>query len=484
MDIKVFLAFVPILSLIIFSLRFNVQVAVIVGFILTSALFFYWGASLSYYVATLISALISTMPVIMIVFGAIFLYQVMIHNGMINGITNSLNNLHKSNEVKFFLISVGLTAFFEGVAGFGTPGAIVPPILISLGFNPVMSVAVVLLLDGLFAVFGAIGTPVIIGIKIPLGMADADVTLLSRYTAILISIVSLIFMFAIILIFKRFNKKMEEKSKLILFFTFYTIPFLLISFFWSELSIVLSALTMVILSVLYLSEGKVNIDVKPWIPYFVLVMLLVLPKALPPFFSFLKFELSWINIFSTDVTASIKPLENPFLQFIIVGVGLLMLRRKKGFLITPTLGKVAAVFVILYPSIAISQLMIRSGQQETSMLNYISDVFSLSGSFYPVFSPFIGILGAFVSGSTTVSNIIFGASQMAAAKELELNEIFILALQHTGAAIGNAICLFNIIAAATVANIKDYKAILNLNIIPTLIGGVVLGFMGYLFLII
>mgnify|MGYP002783630564 FL=1 len=104
--------------------------------------------------------------------------------------------------------------------------------------------------------------------------------------------------------------------------------------------------------------------------------------------------------------------------------------------------------------------------------------------FYPVFSPFIGILGAFVSGSTTVSNIIFGASQMAAAKELELNEIFILALQHTGAAIGNAICLFNIIAAATVANIKDYKAILNLNIIPTLIGGVVLGFMGYLFLII
>lgn len=484
MQIKVLLSFLPILALIFLSLKYNVKSAVVSVFVLTSVLFFFWDATPTYYVATLIAAFIATLPVIMIVFGAIFLYQVMIQTGMIHGISNSLREVHPSNEVKFFLISIGLTAFFEGVAGFGTPGAIVPPILISLGFNAVLSVAVVLLFDGLFAVFGAIGTPITVGIKQPLALDDAEVLTLSTYSALLISLVGVIFLVFIFGLYKKFNGPLKEKRIISLLFIFYSFLLILFSFFLGELSTVLSALCMLVFSILYLTKGKVNMELKPWIPYLVLVLLLVLPKIILPLFSFINVELSWKNIFSTEISASLKILNNPLIPFLMVGVGLLFVKKFKGFSIKPTISKVASVFVVLFPSIAISQMMIRSGGiQDPSMLKYISEVLSLTGSFYPIFSPFIGIIGAFISGSTTVSNIIFATSQFNTAKAINMNEIFILALQHTGAAIGNAVCLFNIIAAATVANIKDFKSILHLNILPTIIGGLVLGVIGYIILV-
>jgi lactate permease len=55
-------------------------------------------------------------------------------------------------------------------------------------------------------------------------------------------------------------------------------------------------------------------------------------------------------------------------------------------------------------------------------------------------------------------------------------------LQHSGAAIGNAICLFNIIAAGSVAGIKDENKILKLVIKPSLVAGLIIGLCGFILL--
>jgi lactate permease len=120
-------------------------------------------------------------------------------------------------------------------------------------------------------------------------------------------------------------------------------------------------------------------------------------------------------------------------------------------------------------------MMLLSDSVRPSMVDHIAIIFSLMGNLYIAFAPFIGISGAFITGSTTVSNIIFGPSQLETARTLNLETGLILSLQHAGASIGNAICLFNIIAAAAVVGLKTYKEILSNNLIPSLAAGLVIG---------
>ncbi|MDX5437326.1 MAG: L-lactate permease, partial [Pontibacter sp.] len=147
------------------------------------------------------------------------------------------------------------------------------------------------------------------------------------------------------------------------------------------------------------------------------------------------------------------------------------------------LSKMVKVFVILFPSVAIAQLMIYSGVGQPSMVRYLAELMSMLGKAYPAFAPFVGVMGAFVTGSTTISNLVFGASQLETAHVLGLNPTMVLALQLVGATAGNAICLFNIIAAASVAGIKDYKAILRNNLLPTLLATLLAGLLGMAWLL-
>jgi lactate permease len=124
--------------------------------------------------------------------------------------------------------------------------------------------------------------------------------------------------------------------------------------------------------------------------------------------------------------------------------------------------------------------MINSGSSQPSMVSYISGILAQLGSLFPIFSPFIGIIGAFITGSTTISNVVFGPSQLATGQSLQIAPAYVLALQLTGAALGNAICLFNIIAAASIANLKNYREVLVNNLPPTLLGGFLFGVLGWL----
>ena len=139
-----------------------------------------------------------------------------------------------------------------------------------------------------------------------------------------------------------------------------------------------------------------------------------------------------------------------------------------------------AVFLILFPSLVITRLMLASGTSMPSMVEALAAVFVASGGAYPVLSPLIGVLGAFITGSTSVSNIIFGPVQYNAARDLQISAEVVLALQLAGASPGNAICLFNIIAASAVAGVENYSDILKKNMLPILGATAVVSLPGYL----
>jgi lactate permease len=261
-------------------------------------------------------------------------------------------------------------------------------------------------------------------------------------------------------------------------YAFFIVPFIGFTFFASEFSVILAALCMLVLSAAILKKGGQRIAYKPWLPYLALIILLLLPKLVVPLKSLINWELQFTNLWSSDIDATFKPLVVPLIPFVLVGLGVMWVKKSREMYLADILKKVMAVFIILFPAIAISQLMVNSDIARPSMAAYISLMLQQTGSLYVLFAPLLGVTGAFITGSTTVSNLVFGAAQLKTAQLLSLNKSVILALQNCGASLGNSICLFNIIAAATVANIWDYKQILKNNLTPAIVAGLTAGLVG------
>jgi lactate permease len=91
-------------------------------------------------------------------------------------------------------------------------------------------------------------------------------------------------------------------------------------------------------------------------------------------------------------------------------------------------------------------------------------------------------LGSFITGSNTVSDLLFADFQYGIAETLDLPRQIIVALQAVGGAMGNMVCIHNIVAAsATVGLIGVEGLILRRNVLPLLLYGAVVGSMGLLF---
>jgi lactate permease len=95
---------------------------------------------------------------------------------------------------------------------------------------------------------------------------------------------------------------------------------------------------------------------------------------------------------------------------------------------------------------------------------------------WPMISPFIGALGSFMSGSNTVSNMLFSLFQYSIAEQLNISTILVVSLQNVGGAMGNMICVHNIIAAcATVGLVGMEGWLIKRNLIPMTFVGIIAG---------
>ena len=83
-----------------------------------------------------------------------------------------------------------------------------------------------------------------------------------------------------------------------------------------------------------------------------------------------------------------------------------------------------------------------------------------------------GVLGAFVSGSNTVSNILFASLQFKTAELLQLPVVLVVTLQVVGGGIGNMICVNNIIAVSATAGVTGMEGrVIRKNIVSVIIYG-------------
>jgi lactate permease len=235
--------------------------------------------------------------------------------------------------------------------------------------------------------------------------------------------------------------------------------------------------------------------VTAWAPYGLLATLLVLTR-LPqlPFGRLLQsVRVRWRDILGTDIAGSTTPLYLPatmlFVAVLVAWVIHRMTRHRIGAALRDsTRFALAAGFVLLF-TVPMVRIYINSGANGYELatgtalpsmpIAMASWVAENVGQVWPFFAPTIGALGAFIAGSNTVSNLMFGLFQHGVATELAISSAVVVALQAVGAAAGNMIAIHNVVAAsATVGLLGQEGATLRKTVLPTVYYLVVVGVLG------
>ena len=136
-----------------------------------------------------------------------------------------------------------------------------------------------------------------------------------------------------------------------------------------------------------------------------------------------------------------------------------------------TIKQVSGAAVALLFGLALVEVMKFKNVTGISMLDEMANTLSMVGkNLYVLIAPFIGVLGAFVSGSATVSMNLFSNLQYNTSMALNLPPVFIISMQCVGSAVGNMVCINNAVAASsTIGTTGKEGKLIKINLIPMLI---------------
>jgi lactate permease len=163
-----FLAFSPILlaAVLLVGLRWPAKHAMPAVYLLTAAIgLFVWDMSLQRVLASTLQGLLITVGVLWIIFGAILLLNTLKYSGGITAIRAGFATISPDRRIQAIIIAWLFGCFIEGASGFGTPAAIAAPLLVAIGFPALAAVLLGMLVQSTPVSFGAVGTPIIIGVN-------------------------------------------------------------------------------------------------------------------------------------------------------------------------------------------------------------------------------------------------------------------------------------------------------------------------------
>lgn len=167
LSFQAFLAFFPILlaGILLVGLRWPAKKAMPIVFVASFIIaLFAWGMPINRIFASTLEGLGVTISILWIIFGAILLLNTLKHSGALKVIRAGFTNISTDRRVQVIIIAWLFGSFIEGASGFGTPAAIAAPLLLGLGFPALSAVIVGMMIQSTPVSFGAVGTPIVIGV--------------------------------------------------------------------------------------------------------------------------------------------------------------------------------------------------------------------------------------------------------------------------------------------------------------------------------
>ena len=536
------------------------------------AAFVGWQMSPTLIAAASIRGALTATRILVIVFGAILLLYTLKQSGAFEVINAGFSSISDDRRVQVILLVFLMGSFIEGAAGFGTPAAIVGPLLVGLGFPPLAAVVVALTGNILAITFGAVGTPLIIGLRdvvfaegtgasqqvLQQGgfeSVGAYVAQIGVWAALIHAIVGIAIPFIGVAMMTRFFgeersiKPALEVLPLCLFaWASFAIPYVATAYLLGPtFPALLGAMVGLLVVTTTLRAGYFLPDeewdfgpqeqwpdhwigsIEPgegvgtttgdsregtvaadggtasfaeshsqdmslgmaWLPYLLVAALLVVTRVVGPVQEFLATTgvLMWNNILGTPFSEGVELFYLPGSLFVLVAVITYALHGMDTDGIkaswSEALRNIAPAVVALWFAVATVMIMQRTGSAvvleaapiNSGMLGLLSEITANgTGQMFPFFSGFIGAFGAFIAGSNTVSDILFGLFQFQAAQQIGAPTQIVVAAQAVGGAIGNLIAIHNVVAALTVVGlIGEEGRVIRLELIPVLYYGVFTG---------
>lgn len=517
------IAFIPILLTIILMTVFNrpAKQALPIAWLTASLIgILVWKIEIKTLLSATLFGILNSLEVLLVIFGAILIMNTLKFSGAMATINEGFLRLSRDTRISVIIIGFMFGSFIEGAAGFGTPAALAAPLLISIGVSPIAAATVSLIFDSCAVSFGAVGTPVGASIAQLGSVANAEfVSSLSFFTALPHAIMGIFIPFLGIVVLTRVfggEKDLKAAFEVFPFCVFsglaFSVPYILSAYlFGYEFPSILAALIGLLITVFAAKKGflvpkevwrfpsrenqggeeKTNNKKMPlylaWLPYVLIAVILVLTRipalkikdiintnAAFPFLikindllgvSQIDFSLKWANV----------PGVLPFIPVAILTFFIHKMKKQEiKCAVSDTFSQIGGAAISVIFGIALVQVMKFSDINNSgnhSMLYVMAELLSKGGkTVFKILSPVIGVLGAFISGSNAVSNLLFTNLQYETALSLDMSPVLVVAMQVIGGAVGNMICVNNAVAVCATTGISGKEGkIIKTNIIPAAI---------------
>lgn len=381
-------------------------------------------------------AALAIWPICIVILAAIFTYNLVVKTGAMETIKSMLSSVTEDKRILAIILVWGFGHFMEGMAGFGTAVAIPAAMMVAVGFTPLKSIIACLVANSVPTTFGSIGIPT----TTLAALTNMNPLALGTYISSQLFILNVITPFFVVAIMFGLKALKGVFLPALLAGLALALPELLINVaLGPELSVIGSAviiLALLILSAKFLDpkdpayrlekdDNKTHISTSQGLraisPFILIFILLLLASNL----------FAPANSFFTSIKTSLPIYMGPgakpytFVWLTTPGVLIFIAAIIGGLIQKASLNTIAKTawstfinlkftFITIITIVMTAKLMTYSGMTQDIAVAIVS----ATGSMYPLFAPLVGALGAFITGSGTNSNVLFGPLQQAAAQQL------------------------------------------------------------------
>lgn len=424
-------------------------------------------------------------PIAWIIVAAVFLYKLTVKSGQFEVIRSSVLSITDDQRLQVLLIGFCFGAFLEGAAGFGAPVAITAALLVGLGFNPLYAAGLCLIANTAPVAFGALGIPIIVAGQV----TGIDAFHIGAMTGRQLPLLSLFVPFWLVFMMDGLRGVKETwPAALVAGLSFAVTQYFTSNFIGPELPDITSALASLICLTLFLkvwqpkrafSEAKGSVGAavvqpsgsqpspysfgeifKAWSPFLILTVLVTI-WTLKPFkaafapggamynfvFNFAIPHLDQLVIKTAPIAAAptampavfkldpISATGTAIFLSALISMAVLKINFKTGLTtFKETFWELRWPILSIGMVLAFAFVTNYSGMSSTMAL-----VLAGTGAAFPFFSPFLGWLGVFLTGSDTSSNALFSSLQATTAHQIGVNDTLLVAANTSGGVTGKMI---------------------------------------------
>ena len=463
-------------------------------------------------------------PIAWIIIMSVFLYKISVKTGQFDVIRASVLSITNDHRLLVILIGFSFGAFLEGAAGFGAPVAITAALLAGLGLNPLYAAGLCLIANTAPVAFGAMGIPITVAGQV----TGIDPHKIGQMAGHQLPFLSLFVPFFIVFLMDGLKGVRQTWPALLVAGSSFAITqFITATFLGPELPDITSALVSLVSLALFLKvwqpkeiyqSGQANREVaattaasmpkltlgkvvKAWSPFIVLTVMVVVWSQ--SFFKALfvpggaleslvfKFEIPGLH----NLVMKAEPIVNkatPYeaiLKFDVLsatGTAILIACIISMFILKMNVKDAVLTFKETLSELKMPILSIGFVLGFAFIANYsgLSSTLALAlagtGGLFPFFSPFLGWIGVFLTGSDTSANALFSNLQAITAQQVGVSEVLLVAANTTGGVTGKMISPQSIaIACAAVGLAGKESDLFRFTVKHSLFFVIIVGIMTY-----